>query len=153
MEKTLQTEQNPPPKKKRLGKNIEKLILLYNISFLKMVTENFAGDQCSHGIGIRSLQGSADGEGGRDIPPLHGRLLAGVTSAMGGIAGIIMGYGLSSVATSMIVMLLETKITVSPSITSVLRAFGISAGIGVLFGYLPAKKAANLNPIDALRYD
>ena len=32
-------------------------------------------------------------------------------------------------------------------------AFGISAGIGVLFGYLPAKRAAKLNPIDALRYD
>ena len=32
-------------------------------------------------------------------------------------------------------------------------AFGISVGIGVLFGYLPAKKAAVLNPIDALHYD
>ena len=36
---------------------------------------------------------------------------------------------------------------------AVLTAFGISAGIGVLFGYLPAKKAARLNPIDALHYD
>ena len=36
---------------------------------------------------------------------------------------------------------------------SVLLAFGVSVGIGVLFGYLPANKAAKLNPIDALRYD
>ena len=32
-------------------------------------------------------------------------------------------------------------------------AFGVSVGIGILFGYLPAKKAAALNPIDALRYE
>ena len=78
---------------------------------------------------------------------------AAVTSAIGGIIGIIVGYALSSVATTIIAVLLETAITVSPSIGSVLLAFGISAGIGVIFGYLPAKKAANLNPIDALRYD
>ena len=32
-------------------------------------------------------------------------------------------------------------------------AFGVSVGIGILFGYLPAKRAARLNPIEALRYD
>ena len=78
---------------------------------------------------------------------------AAVTSAIGGIIGIIVGYALSSVATTIIAVLLETAMTVSPSIGSVLLAFGISAGIGIIFGYLPAKKAANLNPIDALRYD
>ena len=44
-------------------------------------------------------------------------------------------------------------ITVSPSFDSIVVAFGISAGIGVLFGYLPARRAARLNPIEALRYD
>ena len=78
---------------------------------------------------------------------------AAVTSAIGGIIGIIVGYALSAVATTIIAVLLETAMTVSPSIGSVLLAFGISAGIGIIFGYLPAKKAANLNPIDALRYD
>ena len=41
----------------------------------------------------------------------------------------------------------------NPSPAAVLIAFGVSTGIGVIFGYLPAKKAALLNPIDALRYD
>jgi len=44
-------------------------------------------------------------------------------------------------------------VTVSPSFNSIVAAFGISVFIGVLFGYLPAKRAARLNPIDALRYD
>ena len=48
---------------------------------------------------------------------------------------------------------METTLTVAPTLGAVLLAFGISVGIGVLFGYLPAKKAAKLNPIDALRYD
>ena len=40
-----------------------------------------------------------------------------------------------------------------PSIGAILLSFGVSVGIGIIFGYLPAKKAAALNPIDALRYD
>ena len=41
----------------------------------------------------------------------------------------------------------------SPSVDAALVAFAISVGIGILFGYLPAKRAARLNPIEALRYD
>jgi len=43
------------------------------------------------------------------------------------------------------------KITTSVSISSILLAFGVSFVIGIAFGYYPATRAANLNPIDALR--
>ena len=74
-------------------------------------------------------------------------------TVLGGVIGILMGYGLSSVATMVVTRLMEETLTVAPSVGAVIMAFGISVGIGVLFGYLPAKKAAALNPIDALRYE
>ena len=79
---------------------------------------------------------------------------AATTSSMGSILGILLGYGLSSVATVVIARIMpDTPITVSPSLLAVVVAFGVSTGIGIVFGYIPAKKAANLNPIDALHYD
>jgi putative ABC transport system permease protein len=78
---------------------------------------------------------------------------AAITSALGGVVGIIMGFLGCRLATALVGQLTEVDMSVIPSWISVLRAFGISAGIGVLFGYLPAKKAADLNPIDALRYE
>ncbi len=78
---------------------------------------------------------------------------AAVTSALGGLLGIVIGFLLSAVASKVVAAALGTALTISPSAGAVLTAFGISAGIGVLFGYLPAKKAAKLNPIDALHYD
>ena len=79
---------------------------------------------------------------------------AATTSALGGALGIALGYVVSAAANRILPMLVsDINITVSPSFDSILVAFGISAGIGVLFGYLPAKRAARLNPIEALRYD
>ena len=78
---------------------------------------------------------------------------AACTSALGGVIGILIGYGLSAVASQVAGTLLGESLTVAPSAGAVGLAFGISVGIGVLFGYLPAKKAARLNPIDALHYD
>ncbi len=99
-------------------------------------------------IGIRKALGAKEGAILRQFV-----IEAATTSALGGVIGIILGFGLSNVATRIIAAVMETAIVVSPSVTAVAGAFGISAGIGVLFGFLPARKAARLNPIDALRYE
>ncbi len=72
---------------------------------------------------------------------------AATTSGCGGILGIFLGVGGAYVLCSLMDM--KTVITLG----SVIIAFSVSAIIGVTFGYFPAKKAAKLNPIDALRYD
>ena len=84
---------------------------------------------------------------------------AGTTSAIGGVLGILVGIGLASLAGSLIGGMMTSSMgggstfSAVPNLSSVAVAFGVSVGIGILFGYLPAKKAAALNPIDALRYE
>lgn len=70
---------------------------------------------------------------------------AGTTSSIGGFIGILLGLAGSIKAGELMNM------KAFPSYQVILISFGISAGIGILFGYLPASKAAKLNPIDALR--
>ena len=77
---------------------------------------------------------------------------AATTSAIGGILGILTGIGLSSVVSTIMKTALEIDITAVPTVTSIIISFGISVAIGILFGYLPANKAAKLNPIDALHH-
>ncbi len=66
---------------------------------------------------------------------------------IGGVIGVFLGW-LASLA---IAQLGVASTTVS--IQAVLLAFGVSAAIGIIFGYYPAQKAAKLNPIEALRYE
>lgn len=72
---------------------------------------------------------------------------AGTVSGVGGVIGIFVGSAVSVIAGKLLNM------ATYPSIGAILLSFGVSVGIGIIFGYLPAKKAADLNPIDALRYD
>ncbi len=70
-----------------------------------------------------------------------------IVTVIGGIIGVLFGiivaFGISSLG------LLQATVTMGP----VLLAFGVSAAIGIIFGYYPAKKASELNPIEALRYE
>ncbi len=79
---------------------------------------------------------------------------AGTTSALGGVIGILLGYALSAAATAAVPLIMPGEsVAISPNSSAVLVSFGISVGIGVIFGYLPALRAARLNPIEALRYE
>ena len=70
---------------------------------------------------------------------------AAVTSSLGGIIGIILGAAATTAIGGII------GIDAPPTLGAVLVSFSVSVGIGLLFGYMPANRAANLNPIDALR--
>ena len=70
-----------------------------------------------------------------------------VVSAVGGVIGIAIGW---------LITLLVAKAlgwATSVSLSSVMMSFFFSAGVGVVFGIYPARKASNLNPIEALRYE
>lgn len=72
---------------------------------------------------------------------------AAVTSSIGGIMGILLGAGVTEAAGGLM------GIDASPTPAAVAISFGVSVGIGLIFGYMPANRAAKLNPIDALRSD
>ena len=65
----------------------------------------------------------------------------------GGIIGVIVGWLISYIISAF------SSLSTNISLGSVLLAFGVSAFIGIVFGYYPARRASRLNPIQALRYE
>lgn len=70
-----------------------------------------------------------------------------VLSSLGGVVGIV----LATVASLAIASAMDIPYLFNPGVN--LLAFAFSAAIGVLFGYFPARRAARLDPIDALRHE
>lgn len=91
-------------------------------------------------IGIRKALGAETG-----VIMQQFVIEAAVTSSIGGLIGIVLG----SIATTAVGA--AAGLNATPTTSAVLVSFSVSVGIGLLFGYMPAKRAARLNPIDALR--
>jgi putative ABC transport system permease protein len=96
----------------------------------------------THEIGIRMAIGAR----GADI--LNQFLTESIAlSVMGGLVGLVSGYVGAALVARM------TGWTVVTPLSAVVIAVGFSAAVGVFFGLYPARRAAALNPIDALRYE
>jgi ABC-type antimicrobial peptide transport system permease subunit len=66
---------------------------------------------------------------------------------VGGATGIVLGHG----GSLLVQMLLRWPVQTSP--TAITAAVGVSAAVGIVFGFYPAWKASRLDPIEALRYE
>jgi len=93
-------------------------------------------------IGLRKAIGGKN----RDIT-LQFLAEATMLTLIGGIIGTALGWVLAWLVTKF------ASIATTVSLSSVLLAFGVSAAIGIVFGYYPASRAAKLSPIEALRYE
>ncbi len=70
-----------------------------------------------------------------------------VLSGLGGIIGVILGISI----TCLVSVTMDIALIIDPSITVIALVFSML--IGIVFGIIPARKASNMNPIDALRYE
>ena len=94
-------------------------------------------------IGLRMSLGASQ----RDVL-LQFLLEAVLLSVGGGVLGIVAGLALPVAAN-----LLQDQVQIPISMLSVAVAFLVSFGVGIVFGILPARRAARLNPTEALRYE
>lgn len=93
-------------------------------------------------IGLRKAIGAKRGD-------INSQFLAEaiMLTFFGGFVGVILGISTSLLVTQF------AGVATTISVSSILMAFGVSALIGILFGYYPARRASRLNPIEALRYE
>ena len=92
-------------------------------------------------IGIRLAVGATEGQ-----VLLQFLVEAIVLSLIGGLIGIVLGLALGLLGSRLL------SIPFAPDATIVLAAFLFSALVGILFGYFPARRAARMDPIEALRH-
>ena len=93
-------------------------------------------------IGLRQAIGAEKGE---IVAQFLGEAV--LLTLLGGLAGIALGYGIARLLQTL------TQLPTAVQWTSVFLACGVSVGIGLVFGFYPARRAAGLNPIQALRYE
>jgi len=93
-------------------------------------------------IGIRKAIGAKD----RDI--MRQFLIESILmSALGGVLGIGLGFGIAFLIATF------SPLPAAVQTNSIFMSLGFSAAVGIFFGYYPARRAAMLNPIEALRHD
>jgi putative ABC transport system permease protein len=95
-------------------------------------------------IGIRKAAGAR-----RQTIAAQFLIEAGLISGIGAVVGVVLAVA----ALRLIASVLPTELPVPISGLSIVAALVASASVGVVFGYLPAKRAAELQPVDALRYE
>jgi putative ABC transport system permease protein len=115
-------------------------LIVGGIGIMNMMLTNVT--ERTREIGLRKAIGATEGD-------ISSQFLAEAIAltVIGGLIGIVLGWSIA------ILLTLTGLLTASVSLTSVLLAFGVSAGIGIVFGWYPARRAARMNPIDALRYE
>jgi putative ABC transport system permease protein len=93
-------------------------------------------------IGLRKAIGASE----RDISNQF-LLEAVALTLMGGMVGVVLGYSIAEIIS------ITGILSASVSLSSIALAFGVSAVIGIGFGWYPARRAARMNPIEALRFE
>ncbi len=115
-------------------------LLVGGIGIMNMMLTNVT--ERTREIGLRKAIGAKRGDISRQF-----LVEAIALTVIGGTIGVVLGTGIAFAVNAL------GFLTTSVSWKSVVLAFGVSAAIGIVFGWYPARRASRLNPIEALRYE